>query len=1174
VYNKFLKINNFFLLKREMDTEEEQDLEAFLRRMHERFPLDADALLDQAAGNLRDAERLGEELLERRSKEAQEIENNNHRELLTQRSSPQRILNTSYATEEGQSSIRMDTVTQSNARSDVSAGGDTTENVGFPLNSVDVGEDAAAGDDLGQNSFSPLQAIRGEIIAQAGGLLPRTYVQMNHKTSTSQRDYSAASPDETNLITVVYGLPNPEVACHAIAPTQLLAASATVLQRVEGMGYIRGNNSPLNLIIHGILSVTNPSVDSRKDGVQCLSDAHRMLSPDQAGRQDDAGDFLDKALFELGFKAPKLRKMYTCTSCSHDTIDDDDPHGFQSAVWHIQASDKSVEEGIRKALLFDVKKLCSECGKDTIHDVIIKVQKPQTLPVIAIVIDRVGAGGKVNLDRVTFPLTLRGVGFGGNRRLVGICSHLGESSRYGHYVATVRRFLHVERLEHDRSETISVPTGTFLRFDDGKVPRPVSLEDIADEEKTTLLLYEIAPDGYEIEENVPSDRPTLPEVCTFTPRHSKVDREASNEDIPSAKERNGGDVDLFETPPRFHTRPNKLKLENRDSLSAKASTAIVESSDWTNLRTVISSLKSHPYHIDVFNNNSISARTTNNSADLVCCNSAGSDALSVDNSDKLQCLKHDFADLCVEIASDILKKSSSMHDYNTRKSFPLYFEDDEALRKRAIQPEVLTDEQKLSASLVTLALDQQQFHIEATILLAKLELISGHAFTANERLNKLDVMRDDLLKLKEFSLRVFEELRDSLGGTKIRDVMIKPLTPSSPMIEVLHFGKLDPNKDMLISDLDPVKVELWTKSPKKEQARKVFSLFHPMILNHCKIVMDALAERTPHRAVIGSWNLRCSANYHNPSKTLPLKIHNVASLAKTENWSIIALQEAPKNSGDIEDMIKKERGETWRWVSNAVSESEVGGFAFDSSLWAVELLSNDYDSTKYKRAPVCAMFTSIKSPTTFIALASVHIKARDTTQLIDALEATRNEVEALGSENGVASFLVKSAEQKMSNSGPDALAYISIVGDFNLSWKTQDPTCTPIYPNSNERTAWQNLIDKNFRALVSEGQSTNAHEIMLSSSGHCFDNVLVRIITKNAESDISNAKVAPWPQDLQDLVDGLEAVVTAASNAPCSERLRNLAVKSIRTSVCNEMFEQTSDHRALTTVFETLIKEF
>jgi hypothetical protein len=442
-----------------MDTEEEQELEAFLRRMHGRFPLDADALLDQAAGNLRDAERLGEELLERRKKEAREIVHDNHRS----------------RTEEG--------------------------------------------------------------LAQAEGGLPRSSTQMNHKTSSSQRDYSAASPDETNLITVVYGLPNPEVACHAIAPTQLLAASATVLQRVEGMGNIRGNNSPLNLIIQGILSVTNPSVDFRKEGVQRLSDAHRMLSPDQAERQDDAGDFLDKAMLTLGFEAPKLRKMCTCTSCSHETIDENDVHGFHSAVWHIQATDKSVEEGIRRALRFDADKHCSECGKNTVHDVIIKVQKPQTLPVIAIVIDRVGTGGTVNHRRVSFPLTLRGVGLGGNRRLVGICSHFGESNHYGHYVAIARRFLHVERLEHDRSETISVPTGTFLRFDDGKVPRPVSLKDIADEEKTTLLLYEIAPDGYEIEENVPFDRPTLPEVCTFTPRHPKVDREASNEDIPSAKER-------------------------------------------------------------------------------------------------------------------------------------------------------------------------------------------------------------------------------------------------------------------------------------------------------------------------------------------------------------------------------------------------------------------------------------------------------------------------------------------------------------------------------------------------------------------------------------------------------------------------------------------------------------
>ena len=47
------------------------------------------------------------------------------------------------------------------------------EDVTITLTLTDIGEDAAAGDDLGQNSFTPLQGFRGELIAKAGGLLAK-----------------------------------------------------------------------------------------------------------------------------------------------------------------------------------------------------------------------------------------------------------------------------------------------------------------------------------------------------------------------------------------------------------------------------------------------------------------------------------------------------------------------------------------------------------------------------------------------------------------------------------------------------------------------------------------------------------------------------------------------------------------------------------------------------------------------------------------------------------------------------------------------------------------------------------------------------------------------------------------------------------------------------------------
>lgn len=386
----------------------------------------------------------------------------------------------------------------------------------------DIAEDTMTIDHLDQAVFEPQKGILTEATVVGNEEMNFAHPSSSSLSTSrgSGKSIARVPPSSTPppqldnqgamAITTVYGLPNLGVACHAIASTQLLAATASVQQCVDEIrSNIEGSNNPSVLISEGIVSVTNKSENSRKIGVGCLDKAHKLLSPDQSGKQDDAGDFMDKAMFELGLHAPKLHKTHTCNVCSRETIDVNHAHDFRSALWHIKATaDRSVEEGLLKAFRFEVDKLCAECGKNTNHDVIIQVQKPQTVPVIAIVIDRADVDGKVNLDRVSFPLTLRGVGLGGYRRLVGICSHSGKKAQSGHYVATARRFIPVKRPAHEDNNAplIDVPVGTFLRFNDGCAPTPVSLQDIADDErkyKTTVLLYEIAPEGYKIEENLP-----------------------------------------------------------------------------------------------------------------------------------------------------------------------------------------------------------------------------------------------------------------------------------------------------------------------------------------------------------------------------------------------------------------------------------------------------------------------------------------------------------------------------------------------------------------------------------------------------------------------------------------------------------------------------------------------
>jgi hypothetical protein len=672
-------------------------------------------------------------------------------------------------------------------------------------------------------------------------------------------------------------------------------------------------------------------------------------------------------------------------------------------------------------------------------------------------------------------------------------------------------------------------------------------------------------------------------------------------------------------------------------------------SDWLNLRDCITTLKRHPYHIDILSDSSKVIQSLESATNHMCCNNTTTnltppptttttatpsppppppplnektlDDSAINNlSTASQQIKFKLVNTCVKIAKNVLNRSYTSHKYNTRlslhvQSFLLLDEKGMAdLLKLVLEQKSLTNDEILAASLVTLALEHDPLQIEAILLLSKLELLSGHAQVAKNRLEKLeseleilnnkqtddvDVIKrrisinkelDDVNKMKLFAIKACNKLQDILGK--------KQLTSTSPLKDIKGIGDKHLYKDMLLSNwslsLPPMRMI--------EQIQQAYSLVSSMKLDHYKIIKEALSEKTPHRAVLGSWNLRCSSNYHEPIKTLPYKIDNVASLAKIEKWSIIALQEVPKmkNIREMEQVIEKKLGSLWKWVSNDLSESESGGFAYDSSRWSVELLSNDYNTTAYKRIPVCALFTSLTSPTTIITLASVHLKARDSKKIeeedddkeeltetdevtctrLDELKKTRNEVEALGSETGVASYLITKANEALTKYNSDALAYISILGDFNLSWTTEDPFTSPLFPESL-KNAWDPLIRRKFRPLLFNGQATNAYEIMLSSKGHCFDNILVQLVSKKNEVDVSISKgevdvskgeVAPWPQEFQDYIEGLENVINAVKNTQsCSERLCKFAEKSIRTSLRNEIFTHGSDHRALTAIFESYL---
>lgn len=338
-------------------------------------------------------------------------------------------------------------------------------------------------------------------------------------------DGSAASP--------VFGLPNATgSACFAIAPVQTLAAAKSVLELVRSLlgmnkGRLSSSLSDPELLAQclasGIVAVTQRSATVRRAAVLCLDAAHRAIS-DQAGRQDDAGFFADKAFELLGLPRPRLLRTFTCRACKETSEDDgESAHRGHPAVWHIESSCGSIEVGLARSMHGEVRKQCGRCkvgvgvGRPT-HDWTLGIREPELAKVVAIVVDRVDfdleAQRRVKHTRpVSFPLTLSDVGLGPTRRLVGTVGHSGDDTgEGGHCIATARRFWAVSRPVASVDHATIVPVGAngLLRFDDGNAPEPVELQDMANFERvaqTIVLLYELAPDGYEQESDVPEPEP-------------------------------------------------------------------------------------------------------------------------------------------------------------------------------------------------------------------------------------------------------------------------------------------------------------------------------------------------------------------------------------------------------------------------------------------------------------------------------------------------------------------------------------------------------------------------------------------------------------------------------------------------------------------------------------------
>jgi endonuclease/exonuclease/phosphatase family metal-dependent hydrolase len=521
----------------------------------------------------------------------------------------------------------------------------------------------------------------------------------------------------------------------------------------------------------------------------------------------------------------------------------------------------------------------------------------------------------------------------------------------------------------------------------------------------------------------------------------------------------------------------------------------------------------------------------------------------------------------------------------------------------------------LAAALATLALEQQPGQNDAAWALAQAELALGHVSSAVDRLGALELEGQDETVTEAWhdkAVRLLVELHK-----KLWKFPLPQCTPASPAWKLRNFGDKEKYSWPISAASDGCKEYQQLTATQKTLVDGALRLVSPLRTD-MRLVKDAMAARTPHCAKVGSWNLRCSAGYHECKKTLQAKLAHVAALAQSQQWSVIALQEVPgasqrSDKNAIRRGLRSKLGEHWDWHEVALSGDEVGGFAYDKALWTLEELKEATSAEKavdaaFKRAPVCILLCSIAKPQTFLALASVHLKARSVADAnkpsgsvadankpggdkdeddakvgadgsrepsesaMTALEATRLEVKKLAVRDGVAARLIAAAEECVAGQ-PTALAFVAVLGDFNLSWTTGDAFCNPIMHPGSQESAWDGLSKTlGFRALIADGRATNAHEVMLSRCEHCFDNCLVRLVRDAPPPrvrDASDACVAPWPPALEPVVEGLEEVVLAARSAAgdCAQ-LCVLAEAGIRRSVRDQMLREASDHRALTIVFQ------
>lgn len=551
----------------------------------------------------------------------------------------------------------------------------------------------------------------------------------------------------------------------------------------------------------------------------------------------------------------------------------------------------------------------------------------------------------------------------------------------------------------------------------------------------------------------------------------------------------------------------------------------------------------------------------------------------------------------------------------------------------------------LAAALAALALAQQQTRLGAVLMLSTAERYLGHLRSAVNRLKNPRFVPDALDALDTAADASALLLEAELQAEEESNSLWKPgVTPSerslsSPVGKLCGIGKhhVSPLSQVATAGLRRGQLETAAEATRLLSSLKV----------DINLVALALADRKPHRAVVGSWNLRCSAGYHDCRKTLAGKLANTAALASMERWSVIALQEVPgRRQGNVSgtDVIArplcKALGDSWRWIEVELSEDEVGGFAYDSAVWTAELLPAPEKniSDAYKRAPTCAVFTSVAKPPTLLALASVHLAARGRAKAhnedssddddddaaadevavgsgadhelkrepcgqtesgeestasvkpapdaaladggIDLLRRTRQEVEALSAQGGVAERLIDAARKSLDALAcSDALAYVALLGDFNLSWESDDPFTSPIWSGTRQ-SAWRGLSDfrtggeppaAGFRALIADGRPTNAYEVSLLRQPHCLDNALVLALAPQGVREDARADIAPWPPALLPIVEGLETVVAAAvSSAGSCAELRALAESGVRKSVRDAMRARGSDHRAITIVLEAI----